>query len=256
MAWTTFAALTNPTLPELDANLSILTYLAPVTCTFLGTNTLTLTATNAGTPITGYQQNMQLTGIAVATNTTPVVAALGSLPSLPVYKDTLSGPVALVGGEIVQNCPVILFYDQALNANAGGFHLGVSNGSILIGQTVSLTSLSAASGSVTGLFSAASVSFAGGDGIVRFNSTLASITYTASIVPGAQVGNTVAFAGAAVNDCIVLGLPAAPTASISYSAYVSAAGSVVLLAVNRTPATTITPNATLTFRITDIGFVT
>lgn len=257
MAWTTFAALTNPTLPELDANFSTLTYLAPVTCTILGTNTLTLTAINAGTPIAGYQQNMQLTGIAAATNTTTVVAALGALPLLPVYMDTLSGPVALTGGEIVQNCPLTLFYDQALNSNAGGFHLGVSNGSILIGQTVSLTSLNAVGASLTGVLRAASVSFAGGDAVVRMSSTVVGVAYTAAIVPGAQATpGTFSIPGAAVNDCIVLGLPSSPPASIGFFGYVPAAGTVLVVAYNRTPATTITPNVTISMRITDIGFAT
>ena len=35
MTWTTFAALTNPTLPELDANFGILSLLTPIPATAL-----------------------------------------------------------------------------------------------------------------------------------------------------------------------------------------------------------------------------
>ena len=214
MTWTTFANLTGPTLPELDANLSILTYLAPVACTVSGTNTLTLTVANGGTTIAAYQQNMTVTAIAAATNTGGVTAQFGSLAALTVYKDTPQGPIALTGGEIVQNCALTLWYDSALASGSGGFHLQNPTN--------------------------------------RF-STLATITYTASILPGGAVQNTIALAGTAVNDIISLGLPAAPPASIGFSAYVSAAGSIVLRASNLTPAATITPNATLVFRVADLG---
>lgn len=267
MSWTTFANLTNPTLVELDGNFGILSGLVPVPCTVSGTNSLTLTSNAAAAANAGYQQNMILVGVAVATNTTAATAQLGSLAALPIYKDTAIGPVALSGGEIIQSCFLQLTYDSALNSGGGGFHLSTGVGE-LIGQTVTVASILAGSGSLSSLTvggaasltslsasgpsSLVSLSIAGGSPILRYNSTLTSVIFTA-IVPQASQDQTVTFSGVKLSDDIQLGWSVTPTASIVFSAFPSAAGSVVVRALNPLTGATITPG-TLTLRLTQIGF--
>jgi len=271
MAWTTFANLTSATTVELDNNLSILTLLANVDCTASGTNALALTVINGGTAIAAYQQNLQIYAIAANTNSGATTAALGSLAALPVYKDTQTGPVALTGGEIVQNCLVGLWYDAALNGASGGFHL--MTGGPLVGQTFSVTGITASSFFYTagvatlasiiasnmnagGVVTLSSLSIAGGDAAVRLNSTLVSVIYASTLVPGAYNSQTISLTGVAVGDNIVVGLSSVTPASISFAAYAGAAGSVILRASNATPSSTITLVSTLSMRITDLGFAT
>jgi hypothetical protein len=127
MAWTVFGALTTPTLPQLDANFAILTALGPISCTIGGTaGALVLTPINTASPIAAYQQNMPFVGIAAHNNTfTATASVTGIVGTLPIYKDTVSGPVQLSGAgpEIVTGNIILLWFDQALNSNAGGFHL-------------------------------------------------------------------------------------------------------------------------------------
>ena len=120
---TLFATLNAATGAELDANFAALGALTPIPCTVAGTNTLVLTPA-ANTPSLAVYSNYGVfIGIAAATNTGAVTAAIGSLPPLPVYKDTTAGPVALAGGEIVIENAVWVMYDSALNSGTGGFHL-------------------------------------------------------------------------------------------------------------------------------------
>lgn len=318
MAWTTFASLgVGPgTTPQLDANLNILSALVPIPCTVSGTNALVLTSIEGAGSVTAYQQNMQFIGIAAATNSSTVTANCAGFGVLNVYKDTINGPAALTGTEIVQNCQFTLTYDLALNGGAGGFHLQTGAAAQLNGQTVTINSLYATSASLTGVFngvslnlsgpfagtsisitgpltagnttltsasitgfaniggnasiagtgsvggllSAASVSFAGGDNVVRLTSKLATVTL-AQMSPGAISLNTISFSGAQINDNIIVGLPSltyvsaqnAPAGAI-FNAFVSATGTVVLVVA---PSSAGTTNATtLTFRLTDIGFAT
>src|SRR5216684_3366170 len=118
--------LTN-SLVALDNNFTTFGALVPIPCTISGTNTLTLTPNAGGlvpTPtISAYTTGMLFTGIAITSNTGPVIATVGSIGTRQVYKDTLIGPSLLSGTEIVGNCAIALFYDAALNLGAGGFHL-------------------------------------------------------------------------------------------------------------------------------------
>lgn len=57
-----------------------------------------------------------------------------------------------------------------------------------------------------------------------------------SIAAAASADLTIAVAGAAVNDPVSLGLPAAPTAGLIFQAFVSAAGTVTVRATNITAA--------------------
>lgn len=124
-----FAGLPGPVpLADLDTNFAALGALAVIPCTITGTNALTL-APAANTPTVGSYQNYQAyAGIAAVTNTGSTTAAVGSLATLNVYKDSTTGPVALAGGEIVAQNYIALVYDSALNSGNGGFHLkqGVS----------------------------------------------------------------------------------------------------------------------------------
>ena len=276
MAWTTFANLTTPTLPELDANLSFLNGLINIPCTVSGTNTLTLTPVAGGGTISSYSNYMVLRGIAAATNSGAVTANFAGIGALNVYKDTPAGPVVLTGNEIVLNCEFSLIYDSTLNASAGGFHLDTPNAGGLSGQTVTVASINATLGSLTslsisnGYFASASIatlSVATGiatlssvqlgsvvNALTRLQSTLASFSITSgnALTPGQEAQATISFTGAAVNDQILV-QPSSVSASLSYAGYVSAAGSVVFRVHNLAPAATVTVSL-FTVRLTDIGF--
>lgn len=276
MAWTTFANLTTPTLPELDANLSFLNGLINIPCTVSGTNTLTVTPVAGGGTISSYSNYMVLRGIAAATNSGAVTANFAGIGALNVYKDTPAGPVVLTGNEIVLNCEFSLIYDSTLNASAGGFHLDTPNAGGLSGQTVTVASINATLGSLTslsisnGYFASASIatlSVATGiatlssvqlgsvvNALTRLQSTLASFSITSgnALTPGQEAQATISFTGAAVNDQILV-QPSSVSASLSYAGYVSAAGSVVFRVHNLAPAATVTVSL-FTVRLTDIGF--
>jgi len=267
--WTTFAALTGPTLPELDANFSILYNLTNIACTVAGSaNALLLTPNPTAATITSYQQNMWLTGIAVNTNSGAATAQLTGLGALPIYNDTVNGPTALTGGEIVALTAFSLIYDSALNSGGGGFHLRTGN-VVLTGQTLTMAGASVTgnitSGSlavtgpssltslnVTGPASLASLSINGGTPILRYNTAVTTVVFTA-ITPQTSQDHTITFAGVQLSDNIAIGWSVTPTASIVFSAFPSAAGSVVMRALNPITNQTITPG-TLTVRLTQIGF--
>jgi hypothetical protein len=301
VTWTTFANLTAPTLPELDDNFEILTYLAPVQCTFSGPpNAIILTPSNAGTPLSAYQQNMIFESVSTFTNTGATTVQVAGFPGVyNVYQDTTTGPVALVGGEIVANCAIGLIFDFALNSGAGGFHLLANNGLIqnssistiltsngsisgnltiagiasvgtvnaglipsVLGTNGSLSgpltvgTISGVTGTLSGVLSAASVSFAGGDALIRLNSTLASIT-NVTLTPGSSATvSLTGFAAAGVNDAIfVAGNTSTDFSSLSFRGYVPATGTIIVGVQNALTATTLTLT-TVSFRMVDMGFVT
>lgn len=125
---TQFQNATGPLpLAALDNNFVTVSAQAPIPCGVAGTNALVLTQSATGvvpTPtISAYVGNMSFSGIATGTNTGPVTATVGAVGVLNVYKDTLSGPQALTGKEIVAGNAFTLRYDAALNTGIGGFHL-------------------------------------------------------------------------------------------------------------------------------------
>ncbi len=120
-----FANLTTVPLADLDSNFAALGALVTIPSTISGTNTLLLTPATVTPTIVAYSNYQAWSGVATATNTGAATAKVGALPTLNVYKDTVNGPVALVGGEIVIGNMIILIYDSSLNAGAGGFHLGL-----------------------------------------------------------------------------------------------------------------------------------
>ena len=116
---TLFANLSVGTGAELDANFAAVGAIGVIPCAAAGTNAITLTPA-ANTPtVSAYANYAIFSFIAAGTNTTVATASVGSLAALPIYKDTLSGPLVLSGGEIVAGNAVSLTYDSAL----AGFHV-------------------------------------------------------------------------------------------------------------------------------------
>ena len=280
MAWTTFAALTNPTLPELDGNFSTLYYLTNIACTVSGSaNALILTPNPTAASVTSYQQDMQFTGIAINSNSGAATGQVSGLAALPIYNDTVNGPTALGGGEIVTLNAVTLIYDVALNSGAGGFHLRAGN-VVLTGQTLtmagasvtgniagtslnltgpaSLASLNVsgpaalASLVVSGPASLSSVGINAGTPILRYNSTVTTVVF-GTLTPQTSADVTITFSGVKLSDDISIGWSIAPTPSIVFTPFAAAAGSVVVRALNPISNATVTLG-TLTMRLTQIGF--
>jgi len=212
--------LTNP-LSALDNNFTTFGALVPIPCNVAGTNTLTLTQNGAGlvpTPtISAYTSNMVFTGIAAATNSSSVTAAVGSLSALPVYKDSQSGPVVLSGNEIISGCAFSLLYDPALNAGGGGFHLISSTAinSTTI-PTLNVTSLQVAGNStLTNLTSGNSptLTFTATPGWSSQDQTFSVTAALASALP-------------AVGDFMIVNPPSIAATGVDFRGYVSAVGSV------------------------------
>src|SRR5215469_4347342 len=266
MAWTTFAALgTGPATPDmLDGNFNILTVRAPFDCTVTGTNTLTMVPVSGATGLGVFTFGTQFSAIAANSNTGAVTV------SFPVYKDLVGGPTVMTGGEIVAGTLFTLFYDQALNGNAGGFHLlsaafSSAGGSPIFGNvtagtvTASLVNVSSLA-SIANL-SVASITFVrgvgtslqlgGGNFITRFNSQISAVSF-AQNTPNTLVTSSVTFAGVSTLDNIFLGFGTAGPSVVNYSPYVSASGTIVINAFTSAPVTIAA--TTLTMRITDLGF--
>jgi hypothetical protein len=96
--------------------------------------------------------------------------------------------------------------------------------------------------------------FAGTTGVALSKTLAASAALDfASIAAAASADLTIAVTGAAVNDTVRLGLPAAPTAGIIFQAFVSAADVVTIRATNIT-AGAVDP-ASATYAVTVIQTV-
>jgi len=207
---TAFTGNLTPTGEELDADLAALGALTPIPCTVAGTNTITFTPL-ANTPtVSAYSSYMQFTGIATATNTGAVTAVIGSLTGLSVYKDTIVGPVALSGGEIVINCKIILMYDPTLNGGAGGFHL------------ISTPS-----------------------GVTRDHTTIASISL-AALLPQTGTTSTVLLGGTSIGDIVSIGFPSLASVALAWNGYVNNAGTVTLNTFNMSSGTVTAPSGVYT----------
>lgn len=260
----TFANLTTAQMVALDQNDAALGALGIIPCTIAGSDALVLTP-NANTPtVAAYVNYQQFSGIVAANNTTTGTARIGSLAILPIYKDSPTGPIALAGGELVQNNMITLRYDSALNSGGGGFHLSSSTGSgaylpvtggtltgnlsiagasatVLLGSISSLATLNA-----TKLLVGASAA-----SITRILSTLASVGFT--VVPANSTQDQpILVPGALANDSISIGGPASITAGVGFTGYVAAAGTVNLRALNVTAASIAAFSVTV--RATAMGF--
>jgi hypothetical protein len=215
---TLFATLTNPTLPELDADLTIVSNQAHVPCTVSGSDALTFTQIpNLAYTVAAYQQNLQLAAVASSTNGGATTGQLGALAILPIYKDGSAGPVPLTGGEIVSGNAFTLVYDVNLNSGTGGWHLYSSTADK--GLPINPGTLQLGSGSV----------------MDHYFTTLASVTIPVVAGNSAQ-GVTILLGGAVPGDAVLIGPPTVHPTSLDLMALVSASGSIVLVALNPTAA--------------------
>lgn len=252
-----FAAATTVTTPQLDANFAALGALTAIINTVAGTNALTLTPLPNTPTVSAYGNYQPFTFVAVATNTGAVTARYGGLGLLNVYKDGVSGPTALTGGEIVGGNLTTLVYDSSLNSGSGGFHVVSGPASIvnaflpLSGGTLigGLTGTSAAfSGNVRG--GTLQVTSAG-TAVTRLISAAASLTWSVVAAGGSQ-DQTIAVVGASIGDIVSVGRPASLVPGVLYDARVSATGVVSVRATNATSAT-LTPTGG-SYRVAVEGF--
>lgn len=137
---TLFALLNVATGAQLDQVLAELGALTTISCTVAGTDALALTPDPLTPTVAAYEHLQGFSCVAAGTSSGSVVATVGGLSTLNVYKNTAAGPVLLTGGEIVINNMIILYYDATLDSGAGGFHLGgpggTANGALPSGGTV------------------------------------------------------------------------------------------------------------------------
>lgn len=239
---TQFANNANPTGQELDNDLAALGAITTIPCTVTGTNVLALTPI-ANTPtVSVYNPAQRFSGVVSATNTTAVTAQVGSLAALNVYKDSPSGPVVLSGNELIANNAFTLVYDAALNTGVGGFHL------------ISST-LSTAGGSLTGSLALAGPLIVGVSGTAATLKRLLSVSATVAFTPVAANSTqdqNVTLPGVQIGDSVSIGPPSTVLTGVGYSAYVPAAGTVTLRAINATAAS-LTPTGGV-YRLTAMGF--
>ncbi len=213
MAITLFASVNSATGQQLDDNLTAVSNQAPIPCTVSGTNDITLTQRANTYTVTAYANNMQLSGVAAGSNSTAMTARLGSLPALNVYKDTGSGPVALVGGELIAGNAFTLFYDATLNTGAGGWHLYSSTG--LPTTAINPSTIQLGTGSV----------------LNRYLTATLSVSFSV-FDPWSSQQSIVAVTGIRPNDAVQVGPPSMVNSMLVFYGYVPASGSVTLRAVN------------------------
>lgn len=251
--YTAFANDTTPALPDLDVNFSLFGVLAPIPCAVAGTNDLVLTQQTTGAgpdatslPLAAYIDHVQVCGVVVLTNTGAMTARVGSLNPLNVYKDSPTGPVALVGGECVIGCAFTLIYDSALNSGNGGWHLFASTANVASTITPSLVKSSG------GIQVGATVS----PTLTNIQSALATLAFT-SIVPNTTQDQTFTMSSVNFGDALAFGFPSLASVGLGITGYIAAAGTVAgsvgaTIAIrisNVTAASTITPG-TMTIRAT------
>jgi len=180
---------TTATGTNLDQNFNALGALVPVPCTASGTNAITLTPFSTNVPtVTALADYAVFSAVASATNTSSVTIAIGSFSALPLYRDSLSGPIALTAGQIVAGNAIYVVYDAALNSGGGGFHLLNVPPSVSVSETGSPTTGQIAqwssSSSITGLATTGT-----GNAVLASSPTLTTpITtgYTVATLPAAS----------------------------------------------------------------------
>lgn len=238
---------------SLDNNFSLLGVLTPLPCACAGTNTLTFTQQTSGSgsdatsiALAAYENHVQISSIAAQTNSGAVTAQLGSLTALPVYKDSPTGPTALVGGEIVATCSFTLKYDSALNSGNGGWHLIATTATV--GSTITPAFINVSGGIQAGSTLSATLQM--------MRTALATLTFT-SIVPNTTQDQTFTMSSVNFGDALAFGFPSLASAGLGITGFIAAAGTVAgsvaaTIAVrisNVTANVTITPGA-MTLRAT------
>jgi hypothetical protein len=218
MTWTVFGSTPNATGQELDTNYGAVARMGAFPMTVGGTaNAITLAFADASAPPNNAYQNYQAyVFVVAATNNSAVTIKVGSLAALNAYKDTIAGPVALSGAELVQNCICEASYDSTLNSNAGGFHVRIV-------------------GAVNSPINASQIQIGSGASLTRFVSGTYTVAFT--VVPANTTQDqVVTLANAQLGDLVQVGLTAAPTAGLMFNGRVPAAGSITLRAANVTAA--------------------
>jgi hypothetical protein len=186
-----FTALAATQMSFLDDNFAALGALTAIPSVITGTNTLAVAPLATTPTISAYGNYQAFSGVAAGTNTGAVTAQVSGLGALSVYKDTISGPVALAGGEIVTGNLVVLTYDSSLNAGAGGFHLTVLVSQPSVGAapaTVNVnagTTISAAA--LTGSGTTQAVILRTGAPGGGFSDTTATATQIVGAIPGCGI---------------------------------------------------------------------
>jgi hypothetical protein len=230
---TAFANLVNPTGPELDSDLSAVGVIGVMPCTISGSANAIIMTPNTNVPIpaanpaaptiAAYGNYMRFSGVAAATNSGPVTIQVGSLPALPAYKDSFSGPVAFVSGEIVQNCSIEAVYDSTLNSNTGGFHvycnMAVNNSLIFV------------SGLIATPNEQTTITNIGGAGSVVVGYTVIPAQSTQDQIPGTGING-----GVSAGDALVVRFFNNPPAGVMFMPYPKATNSIALRAANITAA--------------------
>jgi hypothetical protein len=237
-----FASATVLVLNQLDSNFNALGILAPTPCQIVGSNILALNPLANAAAVTAYSTGMQFSGVASASNSGATTAGVPGLATLPVYRDTPSGPAACIGGEIINGCAVTFMYDAALGGGAGGFHL--------------YTSTTAVAGS--GLFSSVSATLSqlgtvrvgSGAPVTRINSASVSLG-TIVIGPNSSTDNVIAVSGVNPNDTVMVGGPASLNTGVGLYGFVSASGSITMRAFNTTGSSVTLAGAV--YRVTGVG---
>lgn len=125
----TFGPLAGP-IPtsNLDTNFAAVGAMGVLSCTAAGGNALTLSPLGQQTIPLAYSNGQRFQFIAALTNTGAMTANVAALGIKPIFKDTTLGPVICTGGEVTAANAYQLWFDAALNAGLGGFHLVAAGG--------------------------------------------------------------------------------------------------------------------------------
>lgn len=262
----TFAAVTTATGAQLDANFNAAGNLGVIPSAVSGGNTITLTPTAGITPtIAAYANYMRFSGVVATTNTAATSLRINALASLVCYKDSLAGPVALSGGELIAGNAFTAIYDSALNSGAGGWHIytttafagGTISGSLAnvvlsggslavlggsLGVTLTSAVFSGNSLSISALQASLTNASISNLQVGTLGSTLATMTrllsavgtLTYTVTPANQVQDqNIVLSGAQVRDAIVLGYPSTP-AGMGFVGFCGTLGTITVRLLNPT----------------------
>lgn len=222
-----FANVTTLVTSQLDANYNALGALTPIPCSVAGTNALVMTPLASVPTVAAYSNYMQFTGTAATTNTGPVTVAVGALPALNGYKDTINGPVGLITADISTGSIFTAIYDSALNLGNGGFHIVADSSRV-----------PQAGGPFIGPVQFGNIA---NSALSNINSAAVSIGWP-NIPANTSSLSTIAVAGVSVGDCVLLGTPASVPTGVAFFGWVSTIGVVTIQASNMT-GSSITPVA-------------
>jgi len=114
-----FASLTNPTLPNLDADFLGVANTLVVPCSASGTNAISLTPLVSTVTVSAYTDKDQYTFNAAATSTGDVTLQVSALGLLNLYK--AGGVTQATTGDVVNGQFYQVAYQASLNVGAGGF---------------------------------------------------------------------------------------------------------------------------------------